>query len=102
MLLQRFLERAEAGLDALAARASEPAGDALAASLVQHVAGARADSLRTGTQAILEGRSDAREIRRTFRVRRRKPLATISQAREPSATVPSNRSGRERREAASC
>jgi AcrR family transcriptional regulator len=83
MLLRRFLERAEAGLDELTARASELPGDALAEALVRHVTGAGDDSLRVGTQAILEGRSDAREIRRTFRVRRRKQLAAILRRANP-------------------
>jgi AcrR family transcriptional regulator len=76
-LLQRFLERSAAGLDALAARADELTSDALAEAIIHHVAGSKSDVLRAGTGAILEGRSDAPEIRRSFRARRRKQLARI-------------------------
>jgi len=76
-LLHRFLERSEAGLDALAARADKLTSDELADALIHHVAGSKSDSLRAGTTAILEGRSDALEIRRSFRGRRRKQLARI-------------------------
>ncbi len=83
-LLGRFTERSSAELDALAARAHELAADALAETLIQHVAGSRSDSLRAGVAAILEARGDAPEIRRAFRARRRKQVAAVLRKANPA------------------
>jgi AcrR family transcriptional regulator len=82
-LLQRFMERSAAGLDALAARAGEFDAGSLAEELIQHVAGGKPDGPRAGVSAILEARGDAPEIRRAFRARRRKQVAGILRKANP-------------------
>lgn len=83
-LLQRFQERSAAGFEALAGRAGGIGAEALTEALVREVAGSKSDSLRAGTVAILEGRSDAPEIRRSFRARRRKQIASVLRAANPA------------------
>jgi AcrR family transcriptional regulator len=82
-LLHRFQERTAEGFEELAARAGAIGADALTEALIHEVAGSRSDGLRAGTIAILEGRSDAPEIRRAFRARRRKQIASVLRKANP-------------------
>jgi AcrR family transcriptional regulator len=83
-LLQRFQERSAEGLEALAARADALGAAALGEALIHEVAGSKSDGLRAGVVAILEGRSDAPEIRRTFRARRRRQIAGVLRTANPA------------------
>jgi AcrR family transcriptional regulator len=82
-LLRRYLERSAAALDELAERAADLDRHDLAAALIEAVTGSRSDELRAGVQAVLDGRGDVAEIRRTFRARRRKQIARILAAANP-------------------
>jgi AcrR family transcriptional regulator len=84
MLLQRFLERSASELDALLAGADRLSAEELADALIRQVAGTKSDKDRASTAAILEGRGDAADIRRTFRARRRKQVAGILRKANPA------------------
>src|SRR5262249_48859681 len=69
--------RSAAALDDLAERAADLRPAELTDALIQAIGGSKSDDLRTGTLAVLEGRGDVAEIRRTFRARRREQVARI-------------------------
>jgi len=76
-LLQRFFELLEGAFDELAERAADLSPRALSDALVHAFRSSASDDLRAGVAAVLEGRGDVDQLRRDFRVRRRKQVARI-------------------------
>jgi AcrR family transcriptional regulator len=76
-LLRRFFERNDAGLNALVARAPTLGAEELADALIQWLVGSSSDLLRAAATAVFEARGDAPELRREFRAKRRKQVASV-------------------------
>jgi AcrR family transcriptional regulator len=83
-LMRRYLERSSSVLDELADQTPSLARRDVAAALIEATTGTRADELRAGTLAVLEGRGDLEQLRRDFRARRRKQIARILRLANPA------------------
>jgi AcrR family transcriptional regulator len=76
-LLRRFFERNDAGMDALVTRAHTLDAEELAEGLIRWLVGSPSDPLRAAAGAVFEARGDAPEMRREFRAKRRKQVASL-------------------------